>query len=434
MTRSVSDLLAVYLLAREVGLLVHDGDGAAPRCRLPVVPLFETIEDLQQAPGILRDFLAHPITAHSLVAQARERGEAGSAQQVMVGYSDSNKDGGILASLWALYRSQERLCDIGGAAGVRIRFFHGRGGTISRGAGPTHRFIDALAPGAVGGDLRLTEQGETIAQKYANRITAAHNLELLSAGTVRRTLLDGRRNTPEHWLAPVLDDLARASRSRYRALVEAPGFVQFFSQATPIDVIEQSRIGSRPARRSGERTLSDLRAIPWVFSWSQSRFYLSGWYGVGSALAALRTNRPDAFADLAAVKRDRGWPALDYILGNAATSVLTADAGLMREYAALVEDEGLRRPMLDVILDEYGLTRAMLEELHGGSLEIQRPVLTRSISLRAPALRTLHRRQIRLLHDWRSARSQGDQQSEEALLSRLLLIVNAIASGLGTTG
>jgi phosphoenolpyruvate carboxylase len=432
MTRQASDLLVVYLLAREGGLLVDDGDG--PWCQLPVVPLFETIDDLKRAPAVLRDFLAHPITRRSLKAQADGRSENELRQQVMIGYSDSNKDGGLLASFWSLYRAQGAIARAGSEAGVRIRFFHGRGGTISRGAGPTHRFLDALPPASVGGDLRLTEQGETIAQKYANCITAAHNLELLTAGAVRRTLFDQRTVTAEHPLSAVMNRLALASREAYRALVEAEGFVTFFAQATPIDVIEQSRIGSRPARRSGQRTLADLRAIPWVFSWSQARFFLSGWYGVGSALAALQREQREAFADLTAAIRKRAWPPLHYVFGNASTSVLTADPELMQAYAGLVADASLRERFQSAILAEFQTTRRMLEALYGCPLEAQKPTLTRSIEMRSPALLILHRQQVRLLAAWREAQRAGNEADAKVLLPRLLLLVNAIASGLGTTG
>ncbi len=436
MTSTVSDLLVVYLLAREGGLLAYDGDGdgEGPWCRLQVVPLFETIEDLRQAPDVLGRFLAHPITQRSLAAHGRERGDGERRQQVMIGYSDSSKDGGLLASFWSLHRAQLEMVRVAAETGVHLRFFHGRGGTISRGAGPAHRFLDALPTGSVGGGLRMTEQGETIAQKYANRITAAHNLELLSAGAVRRTLLDRDAPVPDPALVELMDRLATESRRAYRLLVDGEGFVAFFSQATPIDVIEHSRIGSRPARRTGERTLADLRAIPWVFAWSQSRFYLSGWYGVGSALAALKRSRPEAFAELAAATRSRRWPPLAYVFANASTTVLTADAELMRAYAGLVTDDDLRERYLSPILDEFATTRTMLEELHAGTLEEQRPTLTRSIRMRTPALSVLHRQQIRFIADWRAAQERGDEEAAAALLSRLLLLVNAIASGLGTTG
>ncbi|MGZ9033688.1 MAG: phosphoenolpyruvate carboxylase [Rhodospirillales bacterium] len=258
----------------------------------------------------------------------------------------------------------------------------------------------------------------------------------MSAGAVRRTLLAaaGETGGADGPMVPLMDRLAAASRRAYRALVDAEGFVEFFSQATPIDVIEQSRIGSRPARRTGGRTLSDLRAIPWVFAWSQSRFYLSGWYGVGSALSALRREDPAAFGELFDAICGRHWPPLVYAFGNASTSILTADPELMRAYAGLVGDERLRSRFLAPILEEYAATRAVLEELQCGALEALRPTLTRSIELRSPALRVLHHQQIRLIRDWRAAQQQGDDAAAEGLLPRLLLLVNATASGLGTTG
>ncbi|HYN39992.1 MAG TPA: phosphoenolpyruvate carboxylase, partial [Rhodospirillales bacterium] len=432
MTRSVSDLLVVYLLAREVGLLTHGPDGAC--CRLPVVPLFETIDDLLRSPGILRDFLSHPVTRQSLAAQERRHADGRPTQQVMVGYSDSNKDGGILASQWSLYRAQSALTDVGREAGVHVRFFHGRGGTISRGAGPTHRFVDALPPGSVDGDLRMTEQGEVIAQKYANRITAAHHLELLSAGAVRRTLLDRRDGTAGHPLEALMDRLAESSRRAYVQLVGADGFITFFAEATPIDVLERSRIGSRPARRTGRRTLADLRAIPWVFGWSQSRYYLSGWYGVGTALAELSAADPPAFAALVRAKRERSWPPLHYVISNAATSIASADPQTMRAYAELVQDGAVRERILAAILDEYGRTRALLEELYGGPMQQERPTLSRSIAMRVEGLRTLHDDQIRLLRAWRQHIRDGRESEADGLLGQLLVTVNALASGLGTTG
>jgi phosphoenolpyruvate carboxylase len=330
MTRSTEDLLAVYLLARDAGLL-EDSDGA-PVCPLEVVPLFETIDDLERAPAILDDYLRHPMVARSLRYQ-QHRDRAGQpAQQVMVGYSDSGKDGGIVSSLWSLYRAQSALTEVGDRHGVRIRFFHGRGGTIGRGAGPTHRFVRALPPGTVRGDLRVTEQGETISQKYANRGTASHHLELLGAGALAATAFDraGRRD-PED-LPPIMERLAVSSRRAYRALLEAEGFISFFGNATPIDALEASRIGSRPPRRSGRRSLDDLRAIPWVFAWNQSRFVLPGWYGLGSALEALHSEAPAEFERIIAAKAEteERWPPLHYLLSNIATAWMTAGTGRRR--------------------------------------------------------------------------------------------------------
>lgn len=430
MTRSVSDLLSVYLFAREVGLTISTPDGLA--CQMPVVPLFETIDDLRRSPEIMRTFLAHPMTRRSLEEQRRQSGGEQLAQQVMVGYSDSNKDGGIFASLWSLYRAQEALLRVGQEAGVQIRFFHGRGGTPSRGGGPEHRFVKSMPYGALGGHLRVTEQGETIAQKYANRIMAVYNLELLMAGVTRATLLDLHRPEPPHPLENTMDWLAERSCDAYTKLLQTKGFLSFFRQATPIDVIEESRIGSRPARRTGQPSLTDLRAIPWVFSWGQSRFYLSGWYGVGSALKALAIQQPEQFACVQ--QQLYLWAPLHYILSNAATSVAATDPEVMGEYAMLVEDAGLREEILGKIAEEFQRTRCMLEQVYGGSLAERRPNINGMVSLRSEALRVLHRQQITLLRQWRALRRRGAVEEAEALLPHLLLTVNAIASGLGTTG
>jgi phosphoenolpyruvate carboxylase len=430
MTRSLSDLLVIYLFGREVGLHINTPDG--PACPLPVTPLFETIDDLRRSPDILAGFLDHPFTRRSLAAQSAHAGSDHPAQQVMIGYSDSNKDGGICASLWSLYRAQQALARIGRDRGVRVRFFHGRGGTISRGAGPTHRFVKALPAGTINGDLRVTEQGEVIAKKYANRITAADNLELLLAGVSRATLLHRYRFESSHPLEPTMDRLADHSRQIYTALLRTEGFVSFFRQATPIDAIEESRIGSRPARRTGQQTLADLRAIPWVFSWGQARFYLSGWYGIGSALEELRAHHPQTFA--AVQEHLLTWPPLHYALSNAATSVATADEDVMAAYAGLVENADLREGIMGMILVEYATTRRMLEQVYGGALAERRPNVHAMMQMRRDALRALHLEQIDLLRRWRSRNQASDLEAAAALLSRLLLTVNAIANGLGSTG
>jgi phosphoenolpyruvate carboxylase len=429
MTRSLSDLLVVYLLAREVGLLTDTSEGLA--CLLPVVPLFETIDDLHRSPDILRAFLNHPLTRRSLALQPRGA-DGALVQQVMIGYSDSNKDGGIFASLWGLYRAQETLVGVAQECGVRVRFFHGRGGTISRGAGPTHRFVKSMPRGALGGDLRLTEQGETIAQKYANRIQAAYHLELLLAGTTRATLMDQHVVEPTHPLEPTMDWLAEQSRQVYTTLISTDGFIRFFRQATPIDVIEQSRIGSRPSRRTGQQTLADLRAIPWVFSWGQARFYLSGWYGVGSALEALHTNDPATF-DMAR-QHLLTWAPLHYILSNAATSIAAVDLEVVHSYAAMVEDNTIRERFMSLILTEYERTRQMLESLYGGPLSQRRPNMHGLMQIRREGLRALHTQQLDLLQQWRTLRQSGLNAEADALLPHLLLTVNALATGLGSTG
>jgi len=430
MTRSVSDLLSVYLLAREAGLTAGGSEDAY--CLLPVVPLFETIGDLERSTGIMDAFLSHPMTQRTLKARRDAGITDGLTQQVMIGYSDSNKDGGILASLWNLYRAQQNLAAVGEKHGVRIVFFHGRGGTISRGAGPTHRFIDALPQGSIQGEMRVTEQGESITQKYANHITAVNNLELLTAGVTQNTFLHDVAVRSEAAQAKVMDRLAEFSREAYQDLIRTPRFIEFFRQATPIDVIEASRIGSRPSRRTGAASLEDLRAIPWVFAWSQARFYLSGWYGVGSALARLKEEDPKGFEVIR--KNYDDWPPLRYMLKNASTSVLASNRSMMKLYGGLVTEKKLRSLFLNRILAEHNLTRKMLDELSGSKLSEGRPRLRKVIALRESAIDLLHEQQVALLKDWRKKVADGDRKEADALLPQMLLSLNAIAAGLQATG
>lgn len=428
MTRSVSDLLAVYLLAREAGLVFNSPEGLV--CHLPVVPLFETIDDLERSPAILRDFLSRPITRRSLAHQQRVSQGTQPVQQVMIGYSDSNKDGGILASLWHLYQGQSTLAQVGEDQSVRIRFFHGRGGSISRGNGPTDRFIRAIPDQALQGDLRLTEQGEVIARKYSNRLTAAHNLELLLSGVLRKSAGQRLADPQPHVMEPVMTRLASMSRRVYRKLLTEEGFIAFYRQATPIDALESSRIGSRPARRTGQHTLADLRAIPWVFSWGQARFLLTGWYGVGSALAELQSSDPDAFALIR--QHAFTWAPLHYMISNTASSVMMADPAIMRQYSSLVQDEAMCARVMGQILQELERTNGVLEQLYGGPLVQQRPNVYQVLHFREKPLARLHAQQIGLLRKWRQL--PADHSATQSTLAQLLLTINAIANGLGTTG
>ena len=321
MTRQLSDLLVIPILAREAGLIAWKEGQLA--CPLPIVPLFETLDDLERSPKLLKDFLSEPVAQASL---DRRHGKM-PVQQVMIGYSDSNKDCGILASQWGLHVAQEAMTQVAAAAGVSLRFFHGRGGTISRGAGPTHLFLDALPPDALQGDHRMTEQGETIAQKYADVSTATYHLELLMAGVTGISLAGQGGRKGDDTAAKISEFLAKASRIAYRGLIDAPGFITFYDQATPIDALESSRIGSRPKRRSGQRSLADLRAIPWVFSWNQCRYYLPGWFGVGSALESLEKEKPELFK---ALQTDlRKFSFLYYVLSNVETNIASADLPIM---------------------------------------------------------------------------------------------------------
>ncbi|MEM1083178.1 MAG: phosphoenolpyruvate carboxylase [Verrucomicrobiota bacterium] len=422
MTRQLSDLLGVHLLAREAGLMEQTPDG--PICPLEVVPLFETMDDLDRAPGILSDYLDHPIV----------RRRQADSQQVMLGYSDSNKDCGILSAAWALHQAEKNLTDVGNDHGVKLRFFHGRGGTISRGAGPTHWFMAALPHGSMSGQFRMTEQGETISQKYANRANATFNLELLVAGAAITTASHRQASPGPDPALEFLPDLSKTSQQAYQELIRTDGFIEFYREVTPIDALENSRIGSRPARRTGKKgfSISDLRAIPWVFSWTQARFYLPGWFGVGSALRQLKTESPERFEAFKDAIKESTFVA--YTLTNVETNLASANLELMREYAELVTDADRRDRFMKIIVEEFEGTRDLLAEILRGSMAERRPRMAKTLGIREAPLHVLHRQQIHLLREWRELVAAGETDKAETLFPRLLLSINAIASGLRTTG
>lgn len=421
MTRNLVDLLTVYVLAKEVGLTHQVEDGLS--CRLPVVPLFETYEDLECGPAIADAFLEHPCTRRSLGI-----GGKGSAPRfmIMLGYSDSNKDTGILASQWVLFNAQRNLAAVGLKHGAKTTFFHGRGGTIGRGAGPTHRFLEALPAKSLDGGLRVTEQGEVIAQKYNTVSTATANLEWLVAGSLGAQMLSTKHPLPDA-VSETMHAIVAHSRKAYRSLLDADGFMTFYRQATPIDAIEQSRIGSRPSRRTGQATLDDLRAIPWVFSWNQSRFYVPGWYGVGSALDALEAQGSDTYESFQNCIQSTAF--LRYVFYNVESSLASSDEQWMRTYAELVPETEVRKRLLTQILDERERTQSHLLKLFKRPLPQRRPRFYETIKKREVPLTHLHRRQIELLRQTRSM-ERIDKETTE----KLLRVVNAIASGLRTTG
>jgi phosphoenolpyruvate carboxylase len=430
MTRGVADLLVMNLFAREIGLWVETPEG--PACQLHVVPLFETIEDLEIAPEVVQKYLSKPFTRRSLALQRDSRHGQRFVQQVMLGYSDSNKDSGMLTSQWALHCAQESISNVADALGVQVRYFHGRGGTISRGAGPTHRFLESLPTQTIRGDVRLTEQGETIAQKYANRSTATYNLELLLAGVTGTTLRQRYIREPVDDATATVAELSDFSRDAYRALLRMEGFIDFFRSATPIDALELSSIGSRPSRRTGQRSLADLRAIPWVFSWTQSRYYLPGWFGIGTALNRLQGSNPQGFNQVVELRQSS--PFLRFVLTNAETNLASAERSLMEKYASLCPSEERVTAVFKRILEEFDLAQSMLKEVLGSDSTARRPRFTMTHQIRADALLALHTQQVTLLKEWRGALGSEDHKDAERLLVDLLLCINAIASGLRTTG
>ncbi len=431
MTRSATDLFTVFLFVREAGFSRMSPEGLL--CPMPVVPLFETIEDLKESPRILDEFLSHKVTVNSLEYVRQKRKWIRPVQDVMIGYSDSNKDGGILASTWHLYDAQVKLDAVGKKHGIIIRFFHGKGGTISRGAGPTHWFLKSLPESTLNGLIRVTEQGETIERKYANKGNAAYNLELLLAGTANKTILNHLEHPKSDPVRQILFSyMAEESYKAFKQLTLHPSFIRFYEQATPIDVIESSKIGSRPSRRRGKRSLEDLRAIPWVFSWTQSRMNISSWYGVGITLQKMKEEEAEKYQQLKELAK--GDDFVRYVLTNVDTSLAATDEAIMSMYAGLVEEEQVKEDILGMLLKELELTRLMMLDLLTSPIATRRINHHLSTQLRAEALLPLHKEQVELLRSWRLARKDGDEVLAEKLLPNLLQSVNAIANAMGTTG
>jgi phosphoenolpyruvate carboxylase len=421
MCESVSDVLEVAVLLKEVGLLHLDADGR-PASSLGISPLFETIEDLQAAGATLTAMLGHPFY-RALVAGR------GDAQEVMLGYSDSNKDGGYLAANWALYRAELALVEVARREGIRLRLFHGRGGTVGRGGGPSYEAIRAQPPGSVAGALRITEQGEVIAAKYASPHLARRNLEALVAATLESTLLDieGLGDDAEETYA-LFDDLAARARSAYGALVhETPGFVEWFRAATPIRELGELNIGSRPPSRKAGDKITDLRAIPWVFSWSQARIMLPGWYGTGSALESWVDGSPDRLAQLQDLHER--WPFFRTVLSNMGMVLAKTDLELAARYASLVPDADLRERVFSQITAEHERSCRMLLAITGDDhLLADNPSLARSIRNRFPYLEPLHHLQVEMLR----RRRGGDD--DELVRRCIQLSVNGIATALRNSG
>lgn len=427
MTKSIDDLLMVYLLARESGLTRYEDTLILG---LHVTPLFETIDDLIDSPHIMDEYLSNPVVQNSLEYQRIQKGRSVKIQEVMIGYSDSNKDGGILASTWYLYKAQKEITEIGKKHNVQFKFFHGRGGSISRGAGPMHWFLNSLPKGTLSGKIKITEQGESIEKKYANKINAVYNLELIMAGATLNSLQQTNDTETEEQASALLEFMGMESKRFYNLLLKHPMFLDFYQEATPIDVIEESKIGSRPARRTGKRSFADLRAIPWVFSWGQSRYHITSWYGVGSTLQKMKEESPEKFDQLKRLIPVNHF--IRYVFTNIDTSLASTDAEIMRLYASLVKDDDTRSEILRLIIGEFELTSHYIQELFNRPMKERRKKHFYSTQLRAEALDVLHRTQVQILSKWRKSKDQ--EMHSEAMLSELLISINAISNAMGSTG
>ncbi|WP_374430351.1 phosphoenolpyruvate carboxylase [Tabrizicola sp.] len=410
MTRTADDILGVYLLARHAGF-------GAEKLDLQVVPLFETIDDLRRAPEVFDAVLKVALAERSL------RSRDGTVE-VMLGYSDSNKDGGFLCSTWELDKAQRRLTQSLARHRLRPVFFHGRGGSVSRGGAPTGRAIAAQPVGTVQGRLRITEQGEVVSSKYANRGTAQNQLELLASSVLSHLPVRVQPAAdPEH--IDALEALAGLSQTAYVSLLQMPGFLDYFQQASPVEELAMLKIGSRPARRFGARSLGDLRAIPWVFAWSQNRHMITGWYGFGSAIRALRQVRGPAADRLLSDMYTRH-PLFRLMVDEVEKSLMLTDMDIAEAYAALVEDEAIRTPILSRIQAEHSAALASLRDITGTSLGLRFPKMQARCEDLRPQLDRLNRLQIDLLRQSR----QGTGGTTVPLMQSM----TCIASGLGWTG
>ena len=434
-TETVSDLLEVQLLQKEVGLLrglLQDTEGRPAVSDLIVVPLFETIEDLRNAAPIMREFYALPGMAE-LVQRS------GAEQDIMLGYSDSNKDGGIFTSNWELYRAEIALVELfeglAGSHGIQLRMFHGRGGTVGRGGGPSYQAILAQPPGTVRGQIRLTEQGEVIGSKYANPEIGRRNLETLVAATLEATLLQPTKPATKAFHQAAAE-LSQASMSAYRALVyETAGFTDYFFGSTPIREIAELNIGSRPASRKATQRIEDLRAIPWGFSWGQCRLTLPGWYGFGSAVESFlareaapgKDGRKEALALLQRMYRQ--WPFFRTLLSNMDMVLAKSDLALASRYAELVSDSRLRKRVFALIEAEWHRTAEALTLITGDKQRLaHNEALARSIRHRFPYIDPLHHLQVELVRRYRSG--GGDERVQTGIH----ISINGIAAGLRNTG
>jgi phosphoenolpyruvate carboxylase len=439
-TESASDLLEVLLLQREAGLLRAAWNEQADEpsdieVDLMVIPLFETIPDLRCAAEIMQQWMALPPIRRLIARQ-------GELQEVMLGYSDSNKDGGFLTSNWELYKSEIRLVDVFRKAGVRLRLFHGRGGTVGRGGGPSYEAILAQPVGTVNGQIRLTEQGETIASKFSNPEIGRRNLELLVAATLEASLMpheaEGKRANMLAEFENVMEQLSEHAYRAYRNLVyETPGFTDYFFSATPIAEIAELNIGSRPASRKPSRRIEDLRAIPWGFSWGQCRLLLPGWYGFGSALSNWLLEddgkqRKKKIATLRAMCRE--WPFFATLLSNMDMVLAKTDLAVASRYAELVADKKLRVGIFKRIVGEHELTSECLSAITGARERLAgNALLARSIKSRFAYLDPLNHLQVELIKRHRSTTTE-EQRLDERVRRGIHLSINGIAAGLRNTG
>lgn len=442
MTRDVSDLLAVLLLAKTARLFHFDTDSkqshqteAQADHSLAVAPLFETIDDLRRAPDILDRLFSNPVYRQHLTTQ-------GNVQEVMIGYSDSSKDGGILTSGWELYKAQERLWEIARRHQIELKLFHGRGGSVGRGGGPSHAAILAQPVDTVAGRIRITEQGEVISSKYSLPEIAQRSLELTTAAVIEASVTHAEKHHRQiaHW-KDLMEQISQDAFETYRRITrDTPGFYKYFVEATPVEELQHLRIGSRPAKRKkGSRSIDDLRAIPWVFGWTQSRHLLPGWLAVGTALEnflrqAGQKKRGAHLEELRAMYRN--WPFFRSTLSNIEMALAKTDFQIARQYAERVSDKKTAQRIFTLLEEEHHRTCRVILQITGEKTLLESaPVLQRSIRVRNPYVDPMSYLQVELLARLRQAQRRGrSEKMQERLLYAILLTINGIAAGMRNTG
>ena len=425
MTQSADDLLAVYVLARSCGLYVG-GDVTAP-VTLKIVPLFETIDDLRNSTAILKDVFKNPMAKRSISANNNQF-------EIMLGYSDSNKNGGFLCSTWELIKAQKKLIKTAAPFGIGIKFFHGRGGSVSRGGAPTGRAIAAQPEDTINGKMRLTDQGEVVSSKYANRGTALYEMEQLCASVITHSATIGneRNRGKNAEYEEAMEAISGLSQVSYRKLLQSPGFLDYFQKASPVEELSLLKIGSRPAKRFGAGSLDDLRAIPWVFAWSQNRHLLTGWFGIGSSLEAYSKIRSDDGARLFHRMMDHS-SVFRLVIDEVEKTLFQSDMDIAERYASLNADNRYASGILSTVNQEYELTRKWIMRLNGNQeLATRFPVFRDRIERVRELTNRSNRQQVELLRELRFLPAESSER--EDIIVPLLMSMNCVASGLGWTG
>ncbi len=420
MTHSVPDIIGVYCLAKYAGLFIDQAGTEC--CRLPIAPLFETIDDLQRAPEIMTELLNTPVIRRSIKEQ-------GGVQEVMIGYSDSNKDGGFFTANWELTKAQASLTQTGKENGFPISFFHGRGGSVSRGGAPTGFAIAAQPAGSIHGQMRITEQGEVVSSKYANEGTAQYQMELLAASVFEHTLKSDNEDElkPNPDFNEAMEALSSLAYAHYRQFAEMEGLIEYYGAASPVEELAKMNIGSRPAKRFGANSLSDLRAIPWVFAWTQNRHLVPGWYGIGTALESFIKVRGEDGQELIN-KMFKESRIFKLIIDEVEKSLALVDFEVAQAYANLVEDESIRNNIYGLVKEEYELTHKWVLQITGEEkLCVRFRKFSRKLNRRSGALMKAGMEQVELVKNFRAS---GDEEQ----LVGLLLSINCVSAGLGWTG